>query len=250
MRNTAARCFPSWATEAQRNARWRELSDQSQLGKNPWADGPGAAPRTRKTESSELLMPISTARAVELSAPPTKKPNGRLLRGQLELISDTRASGRNHRTPKMSREALEALIVGLCDHRLAAIEERVAALERRTNMLARDPRRPRLTGQPRPPSATTYRIISAVGSRCEPSLTVRELILICQVLERIAAWRSQCRCCRAAAQQPDEPSQPARDVRQLSHAFPSTWCFLCVCGRSSILSEALKSRVCLPQFNL
>ena len=83
-------------------------------------------------------------------------------------------------------------------------------------------RRPRLTGQPRPASATTYRIISAVGSRCEPSSTVRELLLIYQVLERIAAWRSQYRCSRAAAQQPDELSQPARDVRQLSHAFPST----------------------------
>src|SRR6516165_12538687 len=83
-------------------------------------------------------------------------------------------------------------------------------------------RRPRLTGQPRPPSATIYRIISAVGSRCEPSSTVRELLLIYRVLERIAAWRSQCRCCHAAAQRSDEPSQPARDVRQLSHAFPST----------------------------
>jgi hypothetical protein len=31
---------------------------------------------------------------------------------------------------KMTREELEALVTGLCDHRLAAIEERVAALER------------------------------------------------------------------------------------------------------------------------
>ena len=64
----------------------------------------------------------------------------------------------------------------------------------------------------------TYRIISVAGLRCEPSLTVRELFLISQVLERIAAWCSQYRCCRAAAQQPDEPSQPARAARQLSHA--------------------------------
>jgi|SRR6516162_8704762 hypothetical protein len=30
----------------------------------------------------------------------------------------------------MMREELETLVIGLCDHRLAAIEERVAALER------------------------------------------------------------------------------------------------------------------------
>src|SRR5208337_4085742 len=61
--------------------------------------------------------------------------------------------------------------------------------------------RPRLTGQPRPPSATTYRIISAVGSCCEPASNARELLLISQMLELIAAWRSHGRCCRAAAQQ-------------------------------------------------
>ena len=36
---------------------------------------------------------------------------------------------------KMSREALEALVVGLVDHRMAAIEERVSALERRTTAM-------------------------------------------------------------------------------------------------------------------
>jgi hypothetical protein len=34
---------------------------------------------------------------------------------------------------RMTREQLETLIVGQCDHRLAAIEERVAALERRSD---------------------------------------------------------------------------------------------------------------------
>jgi hypothetical protein len=36
---------------------------------------------------------------------------------------------------KMAREQLEVLIPGLCDHRLAAIEERVAELERKTHAL-------------------------------------------------------------------------------------------------------------------
>jgi hypothetical protein len=85
-------------------------------------------------------------------------------------------------------------------------------------------------GQPRPPSATSYRIISAVGSCCEPASIARGLLLISQMLELIAAWRSHGRCCHAAVQQSDELSLPARDVRQLSHAFPSTWCFLCYLG--------------------
>src|SRR5271166_1820849 len=74
------------------------------------------------------------------------------------------------------------------------------------------------------------RIISAVGSCCEPGSNARELLSISQMLELIAAWRSHARCCRAAAQQSDELSQPARDVRLLSHAYPSTWCFLCYLG--------------------
>jgi len=37
----------------------------------------------------------------------------------------------------MSRAELKALVIGLVDHRVAAIEERVAALERQTNNLAR-----------------------------------------------------------------------------------------------------------------
>ena len=32
---------------------------------------------------------------------------------------------------KMSREALEALVIGLCDHHVAALEQRVAELERK-----------------------------------------------------------------------------------------------------------------------
>jgi len=36
---------------------------------------------------------------------------------------------------KMSREALEALVVSLVDHRIATVEERLAALERRTTAM-------------------------------------------------------------------------------------------------------------------
>jgi hypothetical protein len=36
---------------------------------------------------------------------------------------------------KMSREQLETLVVGLVDHRLAAMEARVAELERRTTTM-------------------------------------------------------------------------------------------------------------------
>jgi hypothetical protein len=44
-----------------------------------------------------------------------------------------RAQRESKAPSKMTREQLEALITGLCDHRLAAIEERLAALEHKSS---------------------------------------------------------------------------------------------------------------------
>jgi hypothetical protein len=44
---------------------------------------------------------------------------------------------------RMNREELETLVVGLVDHRIAAVEERLAALERRQNGGVRDERNQR-----------------------------------------------------------------------------------------------------------
>jgi hypothetical protein len=47
-----------------------------------------------------------------------------------QLITPRRSSRETSVPSKMTREELGTLVIGLCDHRLAAIEERVAALER------------------------------------------------------------------------------------------------------------------------
>ena len=39
------------------------------------------------------------------------------------------------RPSQMTRERLEALVVGICDHRIAAVEERLAELERKTTAM-------------------------------------------------------------------------------------------------------------------
>jgi hypothetical protein len=90
----------------------------------------------------ELIVNAAMARRVaDVARPtetppvqPTPAPNQETPAKRPKALM-SRAARETSVPSKMSREQLEALVVGLVDHRIATVEERLAALERRTTVM-------------------------------------------------------------------------------------------------------------------